>query len=128
MLLARTLCFASLGTPTGRLFSLSWSNTSPPPLVLALFAYFAFQWRYVQPFNYFVGRYQLIIPQTDPGSCGKCFLRGRVCTFVVRGEACPPCLAGCLECSFSDRFLFLEALALFRDTGYARRSASLYSP
>ncbi|KAJ7198936.1 hypothetical protein GGX14DRAFT_573027 [Mycena pura] len=57
---------------------------------------------------------------TDPGSCGKCFLRGRVCTFVVRGEACPPCLAGCLECSFADRFLFLEALALFRDTGYAR--------
>ncbi|KAJ7189758.1 hypothetical protein GGX14DRAFT_408570 [Mycena pura] len=58
----------------------------------------------------------------DPGSCEKCFLRGCVCTFVVRGEACPPCLAGCLDCGFADRFLFLEALSLFRDTGYARCS------
>ncbi|KAJ7189777.1 hypothetical protein GGX14DRAFT_580390 [Mycena pura] len=57
------------------------------------------------------------------GGCGRCFLRGLECTFTVRGDACPPCLAGCHECSFADPFVFLEALALFRDTGYAQQTS-----
>lgn len=69
--------------------------------------------------QYFSHRGQLNFYQVSTDGCHRCFLLGRACTFVVRGEACPPCLAGCLDCSFADRYLFLEALALFRDTGYA---------
>ena len=66
--------------------------------------------------------------QFHTGQCGDCLVDGFECVLFVWGEACPPCASSCGECTFTNQFLFLETLSLYRDTQCALLSITKTDP
>lgn len=111
-LLAMTPCTNFPGTVKATSYGLYFSSTPPLPTGTVSLPYYASKCVYCRLI--FLSRRSPPF-QFHTEQCGDCLLDAFECVMFVWGEACPPCAISCAECTFTNRFLFLETLSSYRD-------------